>query len=50
MSCVATGPSISTSGSTIGTSPVSCDSAAKRASAWAFVQAQYSLGRPSPIE
>src|SRR5919201_6323435 len=43
-------PSISTSGSTIGTSPASCDSAAKRASACAFVQMAYSLGIPLPIE
>ena len=43
-------PSISTSGSTIGTSPASCVRAAKRASACAFVQTQYSLGLPPPIE
>src|ERR671938_425050 len=43
-------PSISTSGSTIGTSPASCDSAAKRARACAFVQMQYSLGVPAPLE
>ena len=42
-------PSISTSGSTIGTSPASWLSAANRASAWAFVQMAYSLGRPSPM-
>ena len=42
-------PSISTSGSTIGTRPASWLSAAKRASAWAFVHTQYSLGMPSPI-
>ena len=37
-------PSISTSGSTIGTRPASWLSAAYRASACAFVQMQYSLG------
>ena len=33
-------PSISTSGSTMGTSPASCDSAAKRASACALTSMQ----------
>ena len=42
-------PSISTSGSTIGTRPASWQSAAYRARACAFVQRQYSLGMPSPI-
>ena len=42
-------PSISTSGSTIGTRPASWLSAANRASACAFVQIAYSLGRPAPM-
>jgi hypothetical protein len=42
-------PSISTSGSTIGTSPASCDSAAKRASSSALAATHPSLGMPSPM-
>ena len=42
-------PSISTSGSTIGTSPTSCDSAAKRASASALASMQPDVGIPSPM-
>jgi hypothetical protein len=42
-------PSISTSGSTIGTSPASCDSAAKRASASALASMQVRVGMPSPM-
>src|SRR6266496_863451 len=42
-------PSISTSGSTIGTSPASCDSAAKRASSSALAATHASLGMPSPM-
>ena len=42
-------PSISTSGSTIGTSPCSWHRAAYRASAWALALMQAALGSPSPM-
>ncbi len=42
-------PSISTSGSTIGTSPASWDRAAKRASASALASMQVRVGIPSPM-